>query len=232
MSSDKPTCSGRLPTAFKPSQIIAFHGGCTRIAEEFCGEIEFWTNQFKTHSHLRYALFTEAAYPFAVRLLALFQAGKEAWLPGNNRPGTAEQLQREGCRLVGDWGDNATTDSVILPQITDPTRIELAPLDSSQIQIVLYTSGSTGEPKAISKRLCQLEMEVACLEKLWGNCLDNAHILSTVSHQHIYGLLFRVLWPLAAGRCFHSDILSRPRHFGKQCHQQRTGLLDSKPSPT
>ena len=58
---------------------------------------------YKSQPFQRYALFTEDAYPFAVLLFALFHAGKEVWIPGNNRPGTAQQLQQLDCQLIGDW---------------------------------------------------------------------------------------------------------------------------------
>jgi hypothetical protein len=35
---------------------------------------------------------------------------------------------------------------------------------------------------------------------LWGADLGEACIIGSVATQHIYGLLFRVLWPLCAGR--------------------------------
>jgi acyl-coenzyme A synthetase/AMP-(fatty) acid ligase/3-hydroxymyristoyl/3-hydroxydecanoyl-(acyl carrier protein) dehydratase len=44
---------------------------------------------------------------------------------------------------------------------------------------------------------------VAMLEQLFGHRLGDAEVLATVSHQHIYGLLFKVLWPLAAQRPVH-----------------------------
>jgi len=35
----------------------------------------------------------------------------------------------------------------------------------------------------------------------------DARVFATASHQHIYGLLFRVIWPLAFGRAFQSETL-------------------------
>jgi acyl-coenzyme A synthetase/AMP-(fatty) acid ligase len=66
------------------------------------------------------------------------------------------------------------------------------------------TSGSTGTPVVFPKQLGQLEREVAGLESVFGERLGKVRLLGTVSHQHIYGLLFRVLWPLSAGRLFES----------------------------
>jgi len=59
----------------------------------------------------------------------------------------------------------------------------------------------------------QLAREVDALQAAFGAQLDGVQVHGTVSHQHIYGLLFRVLWPLAAGRqiqprrFFHEDLV-------------------------
>src|SRR5262249_57841827 len=70
--------------------------------------------------------------------------------------------------------------------------------------LVLFTSGSTGAPQAIPKKLFQLFREVATLEAQFGQLLGGSEIIATVSHQHIYGLLFNVLWPLTAGRAIQA----------------------------
>src|SRR5262249_56876579 len=70
--------------------------------------------------------------------------------------------------------------------------------------LVLFTSGSTGAPQAIPKKLFQLSREVATLEAQFGQLLGSSEIIATVSHQHLYGLLFNVLWPLTAGRAIHA----------------------------
>lgn len=64
--------------------------------------------------------------------------------------------------------------------------------------IRFFTSGTTGHPKHVDTQLVQLELQVEALEQIWGGQIG--HVRGTVSHQHIYGLLFRVLWPLMAGR--------------------------------
>ena len=64
--------------------------------------------------------------------------------------------------------------------------------------LAFFTSGSTGAPKRVEKRLARLEAEARALEGLWG--ADARHVVATVSHQHIYGFLFRIVWPLLSGR--------------------------------
>jgi len=89
------------------------------------------------------------------------------------------------------------------------------PLDPAEIRLVIFTSGSTGSPKPVAKQLLQFQLEIEILEKQWGKQLAHAAALATVSHQHIYGILFRVLWPLSAGRCFHSDCYINPETLVK-----------------
>ncbi len=69
---------------------------------------------------------------------------------------------------------------------------------------------SLNEAKAIPKSLQQLQTEADTLDQYWGMQLSEITVLGTASQQHIYGLLFRVLWPLAAGRCFHSEAALSP----------------------
>jgi acyl-coenzyme A synthetase/AMP-(fatty) acid ligase/3-hydroxymyristoyl/3-hydroxydecanoyl-(acyl carrier protein) dehydratase len=77
-------------------------------------------------------------------------------------------------------------------------------------RMVIFTSGSAGESQPIEKSLLQLQLEINNLQALWGEQLAHSEVLATVSHQHIYGLLFRVLWPLSVGRCFHSHTYINP----------------------
>jgi acyl-coenzyme A synthetase/AMP-(fatty) acid ligase len=41
----------------------------------------------------------------------------------------------------------------------------------------------------------------------------DARILATVAPQHLYGLLFRVLWPLASGRAFLRSAVLHPEEL-------------------
>lgn len=81
-------------------------------------------------------------------------------------------------------------------------------LEHAQFEIVFYTSGSTGKSKAITKKIEQLEKEINLLEKLWPGNKDR-HFFSTVSVQHIYGLLYSLLWPV----CTHQKLSRQTHHF-------------------
>ncbi|MCX7107486.1 MAG: AMP-binding protein [Methylococcales bacterium] len=187
---------------------IAYHAGHYYEADQFYSAVNGWVKQLQAQSFERYALFTEDAYPFTVLLFALFHAGKQVWLAGNNRPGTAQQLQLHQCQLIGDWAFDRAFDYKL--SSIEVGLFPLSPLDMKATRMVIFTSGSTGEPKPIEKSLLQLQLEINNLQALWGEQLAHSEVLATVSHQHIYGLLFLVLWPLSVGRCFHSHTYINP----------------------
>lgn len=186
---------------------VAYHAGRYYSVRQFASAVKAWTDKLQAQPFEHYALYTEDAYPFAVLLFALLHAGKQIRIPGNNRPGTAEQLAKN-CQLLGDWHIGEPFDYCL--DVADSSTLPLSPLNPFDSQLVIFTSGSTGQAKPIAKCLNQFQLEIDTLEKNWGGQLGDAEALATVSHQHIYGLLFRVLWPLSAGRCFHSQAYINP----------------------
>ncbi|HET8698949.1 MAG TPA: class I adenylate-forming enzyme family protein, partial [Gammaproteobacteria bacterium] len=80
-------------------------------------------------------------------------------------------------------------------------------------ELVLYTSGSTGVPKEVRRQVHNVEAELAVLEQLWGHTLSRCRVYSTVSHRHVYGMLFRTLWPLLTRRPFATFDLDYPEQL-------------------
>ncbi len=159
----------------------------------------------------RWLLDTENAYAAAVGLFGLAQSGSVAVLPTNRQPETLRRLRPE---LVGALIDPAREASALvgLPRLDPIAQPPAAPpdghLDRSALFAEFETSGTTGEGRWIPKALRHLEDEVLALEAAFGARLPpGTRVFATVSHQHIYGLLFRVLWPLSAGRPFHENLL-------------------------
>jgi acyl-coenzyme A synthetase/AMP-(fatty) acid ligase len=152
----------------------------------------------------RMAVHLEDAAELAVALLGAWRAGVRVLLPADLQAQTRQRWSAE----VDLW----LTDQ---PGDTQPGDLRLAPLepvelDLDQCWLSLCTSGSSGEPKRIEKNLRQLSNEVQALEQLWGDDLGTACMIGSVAAQHIYGLLFRVLWPLCAGRPFVRRQLAFP----------------------
>ncbi|POA46460.1 AMP-binding protein [Pseudomonas sp. MPR-ANC1] len=144
----------------------------------------------------RLALHLEDAAELAIALLGAWRAGVSVLLPSDLQVQTRQRWSGEVDLWLTDLpGDSCLTDLQQAP-------LHGAELDLDKCRLSLCTSGSSGEPKRIDKTLRQLANEVEALEQLWGADLGEACIIGSVATQHIYGLLFRVLWPLCAGRAF------------------------------
>lgn len=155
-----------------------------------------WQAAFAAAPGVNHALHLDDALEFAAALFGGWQAGKVLWLPGDTLPATLERLD---AAVQGRAGE--LPGAFAIPENADDAPVAQE-LDADACRLVLFTSGSTGEPSAIMKTLRQLDNEVAALEAQFGAGLGEAVVQGTVSHQHIYGLLFRLLWPLSARRCF------------------------------
>lgn len=152
----------------------------------------------------RLAVHLEDAAELAIALLGAWRAGVSVLLPADLQPQTRQRWSAEVDLWLTDQADDAQLNDFQQPPLPG------AELDLDQCRLSLCTSGSSGEPKRIDKSLCQLANEVEALEQLWGADLGEACIIGSVATQHIYGLLFRVLWPLCAGRPFVRKQLAFP----------------------
>ena len=144
----------------------------------------------------RLAVHLEDAADLAIALLGAWRAGVSVLLPADLQAQTRQRWSQEVDLWLTDQSGDAQLDDFTQPELPG------AQLDLDQCRLSLCTSGSSGEPKRIDKTLRQLANEVEALEQLWGADLGEACIIGSVATQHIYGLLFRVLWPLCAGRPF------------------------------
>ncbi|WP_421243127.1 AMP-binding protein [Aeromonas enteropelogenes] len=159
-------------------------------------------DQLKSGSATRWAICMNDSYHFTVALLACAMAGHDVVLPGHQRLAALEELLEQEA-FEGVICDEALSlpcpvlrvDSVS----TDDGQPEFNHAPSLAPTLTLFTSGSSGQPKAIAKPWSLIEAEVRVQATLWGAALTGARLFASVSHQHIYGLLFRILLPLALG---------------------------------
>ena len=187
------------------------HDGCRFVAwAEFAARVAGLAGVLQQRPEARWLLPHDDPLSFAVGLFGVLHAGKEVVIPPNTQPGTLVALS---------GAFDARVDALAA---AGPSAENLETIDPLAATIDLYTSGSTGEHKRVRKTLAQFEAEVAVLEALWGARLGASAVVATAPHQHIYGLLFRLFWPLASGRvfdavtCAHPDALEeRLAFFGR-----------------
>ncbi|VVD66484.1 Phenyloxazoline synthase MbtB [Pandoraea pneumonica] len=166
---------------------------------------------FSARPAQRLALCLDDPFDMSSALFAAWSAGKTPVVLPNALPQTrrdfafafdeAVDAETLACDAISHDAANAATQSE-----TSTPHEALA----ASCQLIIYTSGSSGEPKAITKTLAQLDDEVQALHRHWGAQLQNALVVASVPCHHIYGLWFRVLWPLAAGVPFARHTFAEP----------------------
>ncbi|MGO2768291.1 AMP-binding protein [Pseudomonas taetrolens] len=169
----------------------------------------------------RIAVHLDDAADLAIALFGAWRAGVSVLLPADLQPQTRQRWNTQ----VDLW----LTNNLELKALY-ATPLTAAELDLDRCQLSLCTSGSSGEPKRIDKSLRQMANEVEALEQLWGTELGEACIIASVAAQHIYGLLFRVLWPLCAGRCFIRQQLAFPEDMQRASRQHASFAWVASPA--
>ncbi|BET95507.1 AMP-binding protein [Xenorhabdus taiwanensis] len=183
------------------------------------------------HPPSRWALCFDDSYYFCVALLATLHAGKIPVIPGHCRE---TQLQEQQPLFDGVLTDLPLTLSCPCWQIT-PSNPEIdvtekatpsiiLPAISPDATLVLFTSGSTGTPQQVSKSIAVMDLESQWLASLWGDKLQSCVVRASVSHQHLYGLTFRIWLPMSLGLPFDRKMVEFPEQL---TNSPRCALISS-----
>jgi acyl-coenzyme A synthetase/AMP-(fatty) acid ligase len=177
----------------KDDEVLCIRGEETLIWGEFRRQVAAKARVIGRAQQQVWIVSAPDAYDFAVDLLAVCLAGKSALVPQNHQPAT--------LRLLEERHPEALVAAVMIQPAVDNGG-SWSPVAGGTVSF--HTSGSTGEPKLITRSLEALRQEAVALEAVFGERLGSAQVLGSVPHHFIYGAIFRILWPLQAGRVFHS----------------------------
>ena len=224
----------------KPEQDIAIHKGVKATTEDFLFLVQAWMNAIKDKQGIRWAVYHNDPFEFLAILFALWQLKRTACVPGDNCEGTTKSLRGHVAGFVGEFPYDAKAINVKVNKDGEPSLEirEWLNLESGFIALEIYTSGTTGKPKAITKTIGQLDKEIQAINSLWPN-REKSVVLTTVTHQHFYGMTFGLFVPFCMGktferqRCNYSEdilyyakyyvrflLVSSPSHLGRM----NTGL--------
>lgn len=146
----------------------------------------------------RAVLLTEDSWLFAVGFLAALHAGLTVVLPPHKVAAQAiTAADPEAGALDEPWLAQAAA--------AGPAGATFALLDAARCPVEFFTSGSTGVAKRVPRSLAGLQAEVDVFQLMWGGASGRGLVCATVSHQHLYGLTFKLLWSLSAGRPFATE---------------------------
>jgi len=140
-------------------------------------------------------------YEFSVALLSAWLAGKNVILSPNLHHASLERIRQKHAIIVElKDGLIAAKDAPLshYEQKGNPeqTFVELH-LQKKQQALTIYTSGSSGEPKAVQKSIGDIFAEAFALKKSlpW----PDMPLVASVPPHHLYGLSFSILLPWVLG---------------------------------
>lgn len=149
-------------------------------------------------------------YRFLVGFAAALVRGQTTLLPPSRAPGALGQLARDYATsycLVDDVEEVEPLPSYQIPRsrwnATCTAKVPQIPIDHPAV--VAFTSGSTGSPHPHSKTWGSLVTVARSTGSRLG--LKASHpmtIVTTVPHQHMYGLETSIMLPIQHGMAFHA----------------------------
>ena len=203
------------------TRVLAYLQADGRSYAHFYQDVSLEAQYLLTLPETTWALWCEDSYAFAVRFFALLLAGKTVVLPPNRIAATVSQLAEEGI----DFYDGIPHAAAAVTAQAWPT------IDWEQAAVVFFTSGSTGTPKKIHRTMGQLMREVDVLHSLFPWPADTT-VFATVSHQHLFGLCYKILLPMQQGAAFVNEQCQYPEDLALayQSLQPTASVLISSPA--
>ena len=161
----------------------------------------------------KWILNCEDCYYFYVTFASLLQCKKEILLTANITPEFIKEIRLPGIGFLTDQNAPDSTDIGSILEQSSNSIEEFPVIDGAETKIHMYTSGSTGHPKAVLQRMKEFEMDNAFIMSKWGDEFWKRIVCSCVNQHHIYGLLFSVMLPFAAGVPFRRNRITIPAEF-------------------
>lgn len=196
-------------------------------AAAFEQRVASWVALLEQHAGQRWAVFHHDAAECLAIMCALWQLSKTACLTGDNLPDTVTGLTSEVDGFIGQFDFDPVLQLAESAHSQQKINWQVIAADHPAIEV--YTSGSTGLPKAITMTMRQLEGELAALDELMPESPAEI-VAATVSHQHLYGLTFRLLRPFSYQQAFTTRLSQYPEDLIALVEHYSSFSLVSSPS--
>mgnify|MGYP003571079324 CR=1 FL=1 len=208
-----------------PEAVIAFDGQSNYTAETFGKNVARLAAHVKGEGSGDWLIASNNAWELAAAIFAVLHAGGRPVLPANLQEGHLADLAAPARGVIG----SAVEGALCLSSLPEEAASIPPAFDPEKSEIVLHTSGSSGQPEAFVKPFRCLQAEVQTLHASFAPSAPCA-VLATVPAYHIYGLLFRILWPLAAGWPLDAQTIRYPGEVAAKLDTHGPSLLISSPA--
>lgn len=182
-------------------------------------------------------LLCEDRYYFAAAWLGALEAKASVFLPPHRGSRVRASLEVGRISITDGLDSTNLARSIRMDEMEresasvrdDNDRNTARELDPEEPLLTLFTSGTTGLPRAWRKTSRQLLGEASVLAELL-QLNEDSRVVSSVSPQHIYGLLFGVVAPLLGGASFLRRTSSFVAAIETELVQHRATCLISVPA--
>jgi acyl-CoA synthetase (AMP-forming)/AMP-acid ligase II len=188
------------------------------------GKYKRWRDLFRDTAALRaviasspkskWVLHSDDCWYFLTAFIALFQCKKQVLLTANVTPGYLADITGSG-EDTGVLSDADIPGAVSIPGILNAApegEVTHVPFNPVESVFTIFTSGTTGKPKAIPHRIVEFEVNIGFPPE-WVEAWGARKTAVTVDHHHIYGLVFSVILPFTLGVPFRRRRIDTPEEF-------------------
>jgi acyl-coenzyme A synthetase/AMP-(fatty) acid ligase len=217
--------SGFTAWSRPPETVLCYNGswqdGDYKTWQDFLEDTASLRRVIEGNGSAKWLLYAADYWYFLTGFTALLQCRKEILLSANVSPAYLAEIRDGGTAFLSDQDFPQERGVLHIPSLLEvprayvPPDSPLPPVNADETAIVMYTSGTTGKPKAVFQRLTEFETDNRFILSKWGEEFLKRKLCSTVSPHHIYGLLFSVLLPFTAGVPFRRRRIEYPEEFEK-----------------
>lgn len=191
-----------------PQAIAAWRRGTAVTAGRLLADVQCAAKALPDRGHV--LNLCADRYGFAVAFLAALARGQTTLLPPATTPGLVRAMLDFAPDVYFVSGDDSA--QVDLPRARlafsspgDPEVLEAPAVAASHVAAIVFTSGSTGQPRPHPKTWGSLCHGARAESARLGIGGPGHAILGTVPPQHMYGLESTVLLPLLAGAALTAE---------------------------
>jgi len=246
----RKTVQKNIPKAFpvsafknnsrRASDIVCYEGAYKESKFKTWGDFLQETAKLRAHikkiDGKKWLLYCDDIWHFLLAFTALLQCKKEILLSANISPSYIEEIrggapaltdQKEHFTNAAQTGNFSLVNFFWISEILDAdvqldSAEEIPGINADDTSVIMYTSGSTGQPKEVRQRLTEFENDNKFILSKWGEELLKRKLCSTVNQHHIYGLLYTVLLPFTAGIPFKRTRIDYPEEIERFKDEQYT----------
>lgn len=196
-------------------QIICYSGHWTEgkylTWRDFVGDVAKMRDFVRSRPERRWILHSDDFWYFAVCFVALAEEKRLACLTANITPLYLSDLWEEGTAMLCDVPcPRAFLIGDILAARKESDDLSIAPIEEEGTKVCLYTSGSTGHPKAVVHTLTELQADYLYVIDVFGKKAEGRVMASSVNPHHIFGFLHSGLGPMMIGCPFRREKVDNP----------------------